>query len=1178
MPTFDEVEAVFHAALRARRSGTSPDLLELCRGDERLRAEVESLLGHYDRAQGGVGVGTQFLETLRLGAGGPAFASVAAVTDDRFTSLVGGRIAGFTLRAALGGGGMGVVFVAEQDSPRRTVAVKLIRPEVATNAMLHRFEREGHILALLNHPGIAHVYAAGVADLHARDGRTVRTPYIAMELVDGPNVLDYVRQSGASPDDCLRLIARVCDAVEHAHRRGVVHRDLKPANILVARGEDGQPQPKVLDFGVARGAGESSTGASDATQLTLHGHLVGTLAYMSPEHVRSANDVDVRSDVYSLGVILYQMLCGKLPVDVSGSSVFEAARQISEAKPEPLGAINRAFRGDVEVIVARALQRDPARRYQWPAELARDVRRYLAGEPIEARRDSLVYVLGKRVAQYRTIALVSALLLVVVLAAAVYGRRQQHASARAAREAIAAHAAAADARHQAERAAERLAAELSASRVDQGRLLAAAGDVSGAERLLWDEYLEHPDSRAARWALWQLYARTGCLRTFAAHPGECRALALAPDGRSFATGGDEGAVRLWSVPHAEPLARLDTRLTNVRGVAFAPDGSRIVAVGDGGAVLLDLRTGARQEIARPGENAHAADFAANGLAVAVGGDDGLVRLCDPDDGALLASIARDAEVPPATTTSNPIGVRGVRFDPFCTHLAAAYEDGTVRLWKVLLRRGAAQVAPGPPVAGRPGTTGYGVDFSRDGAVLVSGSSDRTLSLWRVSDGAALATWFTNNGSPRSAAFSHDGRRIAVPGFWRTQLLDASTGRAALPANLPNLGDGGGFAAAFTPDDELLIATGPEGTCRIWDLTADPATVIDATASPVRDLAVARTRDGCLLASVQSDGEVVVRALRATRALRPLRAPRRVASEEQMRINVGIGAQTLAMTEDGARLVVGRSDGRVITLSTPDGAILQDLAAHDDAVTVVRVTRDGRTLVSGGADDVARVWRWNERARGWEPGPILRCTGDVSGAAIRPDDRAVATIARPGRIQLWQLDNGNLIADAMAPGTPWRAVYSPDGSRLAVGTWDATVQVWSAPDAPAPPRLSLNLPGHTQLVMNQAFHESGELLASVSNDASLRLWDLSDGSADVPTTTHDDHRRRLLVLERGGPDTLCVTFLPADVVGGNSVAVGYGDGTIRIWDLEYFDRHVNGQVEHQRLLRKRAPATSQPAGG
>jgi YD repeat-containing protein len=888
--------------------------------------------------------------------------------------------------------------------------------------------------------------------------------------------------------------------------------------------------------------------------------------------------------VYSLGVILYQMLCGRLPIDVRGSSILEAARQIEEGSPVPLGSLNRALRGDVEVIVARALQRDPARRYQWPAELARDVRRYLAGEPIEARRDSLVYVLGKRAAQYRTLALASAILLVVVIGAAVYARRQQAASALAASEAIAAQHAAAAARQESERAAARLAAELSASRVDQGRLLAAAGDVAGAERLLWDEYLEHPDSPSARWALWQLYARTGCLRTFAAHPGECRTLALAPDGRRFATGGDEPVVRIWSVPDAKPLADLHTGLTSVRAVAFAPDGASVLAAGEGGAVLIDLTTAAPRAVGPPGGDAYGADFAATGLAVAVGSDDGLVRLFDPLGGRLLARLARDeplavdaaagaasASTTP-TTFSRPIGVRAVRFDPSCNHLAAAYEDGAVRLWRIDLRRGSATVTSGPPIAGRPGTTGYGVDFSPDGAVLVSGSSDRTLSLWRVSDGAALGAWPTDNGSPRSAAFSRDGRRIAVPGFWRTQLFDAATGRPAPPRNLPGLGDGGGFAAAFTPDDAFLIATGPSGTCRIWDLAADPATVLPSTASPVRDLAVLRAGDDYLLASVQTNGELVLRALRPQTS--PGGGRRRVSCHEVLRRNVGSGAQTLAVTADGERLVVGRADGHIVTISARDGAPIQDLPAHDDAVTVVRLASDDRTLVSGSADDDARIWRWRADEHGWDAGPTLACDGDIIGAAVSPDDRVVATTSRPGWLQFWSLEDGRPIGRVSAPGTPWRLAYSPDGRRIAIGSWDATVQVWNvSPSSPVSAGLSLNLPGHTQLVMNQAFHESGELLASVSLDGSLRLWDLQKHLHGEPSPSHDERRRCLLVSEAGAGDSLCVAFLPTPVGGGTFVAAGYGDGTIRIWDLEYFDRHIDGQIDYQQQRRQRRPAAT-----
>jgi eukaryotic-like serine/threonine-protein kinase len=282
----------------------------------------------------------------------------------------------------LGEGGMGVVYEAEQENPRRTVALKIIKPRFGSSELRRRFEQEAAALGRLQHPGIAQVYEAGAADSGFGP-----QPYFAMELVHGRPLRDYAAEHHLNTRKRLELMLKISDAVDHAHQRGIIHRDLKPANILVE--ESGQP--KILDFGVAR-ATDSDARATRQTDL---GQVVGTLAYMSPEQaLGDPQELDVRSDVYALGVICFELLAGRLPYRVS-PKLHEAVRAIREEDPAPLSSINRMYRGDVETIIAKALEKDKARRYSSAAALAADIRRHLADEPILARPASTVYQLRK---------------------------------------------------------------------------------------------------------------------------------------------------------------------------------------------------------------------------------------------------------------------------------------------------------------------------------------------------------------------------------------------------------------------------------------------------------------------------------------------------------------------------------------------------------------------------------------------------------------------------------------------------------------------------------------------------------------------------------------------------------------------------------------------------------------
>jgi serine/threonine protein kinase len=312
------------------------------------------------------------------------------------------RVGGFRLLRPIGSGGMGEVWEAEQQRPRRRVALKLVRSDLLTPSLKRRFEFEAEVLGRLEHDGIARIFEAGIDDASGR-------PYFAMEFVDGKRldsrtVLDRFDRAGR-----LRLFVELCRAVQAAHQRGVVHRDLKPANVLVR--DDGKP--KILDFGVAR----LNDGDAGATQRTEAGAIVGTLAYMSPEQAAGdSGRVDTRSDVYALGVILYELLTGKLPIDVTGQALHTAVRAIVEREPAPAASIDRSLRGDLDTIVRRAMEKNPDRRYPSADALADDVQRHLSDEPIQARPPSTLYLLGKFVRRRKALSIATG---VVAIAAVV---------------------------------------------------------------------------------------------------------------------------------------------------------------------------------------------------------------------------------------------------------------------------------------------------------------------------------------------------------------------------------------------------------------------------------------------------------------------------------------------------------------------------------------------------------------------------------------------------------------------------------------------------------------------------------------------------------------------------------------------------------------------------------------
>ena len=399
-------------AVADRPPGERAALLDrLCAGDATLRREVEALLAHdekpalVDTPIDAARVRRAMAEELAGGGAGGDVDSVARPAGAT-TAALPKRVDGYEIVGLLGQGGMGTVYRARQAMPTRLVALKVINPALLTPSLVNRFEFEAQVLAELHHPGIAEIYQAGTADVHGG-----KVPFFAMELIAGESLTQHTAAKGLDRHARLALLRKVCEAVHHAHQKGVIHRDLKPGNILVT--QDGEP--KILDFGVAR---TTTPELRTQTLVTQPGQIVGTLPYMSPEQLAGdSRGVDARSDIYALGVIAYELLGGRLPHDLTGKSLPEAVRAVGSAAPPPLGRIDPALRGDVETIVAKAMDKDPSRRYVSAAELAREIERYLKGEAIEARRDSRAYVLRKAIARHRG-AVAAAIAFVVVLAGA----------------------------------------------------------------------------------------------------------------------------------------------------------------------------------------------------------------------------------------------------------------------------------------------------------------------------------------------------------------------------------------------------------------------------------------------------------------------------------------------------------------------------------------------------------------------------------------------------------------------------------------------------------------------------------------------------------------------------------------------------------------------------------------
>ena len=982
---------------------------EACAGDAELRALVEQLLA-WDAEAGG-----DFLEG---GAVRPR------PTQPDWVERPGTTVGPYTLDRKIGEGGMAIVWLATQTEPvHRTVAMKILKPGMDSRQVLARFEMERHVLALLNHPHVAHVLDAGMTER----GR----PYFVMEYVDGEMLTRYCDEHDLSNAQRLDLFAEVCDAVQHAHQKGVIHRDIKPSNIVVST-HDGQPLPKVIDFGIAKAtAGDLTPG----TVFTEHGQLMGTPEYMSPEQCEGTGDLDVRSDVYSLGVVLYEMLCGRLPYDLEGVPIYDIPRTIRDRTALRPATVDRALAGDLETIVLKALEKDREDRYQSAADLGRDIRRFLSCEPIEARPRSMIYHARLFSRRHRVIVGASAAVLLTLLAAvtvsvafAVDASREATRRAEAEQEAIEERDAAMYRSYVASMAAAesafvarhfaRLQSHLDAAPLDYRgwewhylKTQAEGSEATIPHDAMVDGIAISPDgsiiasgARDGMIRLWDAHTRER-LRTLRGHEGYIHSIAFAPDGRTLVSGGLDATVRLWSVDAAEPIRILTGHTGGVMQVLFRGDGRQVLSAGADGLVRLwDVEAGDEIWSVRHPAGVQGLALRSDGEAVATGDNAGTIRLLDAGSGDELDAF-------PAHTSE----IRHLDFDPSGRRLVSSGRDHAVRVWD--LRTHAA--------------------------------------IWE----SPLGQW--------SAVFSPDGTKVAVgdmsPSF-AINIFDADAGR--LLGSLAGHADTA-YTIAFAPDGMRLLTGSWDRTVRIWDIRPAIGDGTISVGSPV--VSVATSPDDRLIAWATGDGTLAVRDATTLEAIDF------GADDEPSR--------AVAFDATGRLLAVGRASGDIDVFDTATGAPLYKLEGHAAPVQALAFDPNGGRLVSGASDARAIVWDLDDRRivhtlkghRGW-----------VISVAFSPFGRvATATTDVDGEANLWNADTGELVTRLRGHASRIYAVaFSPDGRRLATGSRDQTVRIWDGLSGDGQALLE----GHGQFIASLAWMPDGSRLVGGSFFRALTIWD------------------------------------------------------------------------------------------
>ncbi len=1055
-------------------------LAHACSDDAAVRAEVERLL-HSQAAQ------PEFLEAQSAAE----LLGVQAVTMPLLTP--GRQLGAFRLLRELGQGGGGTVWLAERDDGTYTqqVAIKLVWPGFGSEALL-RFKQEREILARLDHPHIARLLDGGAT----AEG----WHYLVMEYVEGQPLTTYCRTQQLTIPARLALFRAICAAVQYAHQNLIIHRDLKPSNIMVTASIDGKGgTPKLLDFGIAKLLERS---AQDMT-LTGTGQQPFTPLYASPEQIRN-EPITTASDVYSLGVLLYELLTGVRPYGAEATTPPEQMRAVCEDDPPRPSAViverlkkdegerikgvpvplqPAALRGDLDNIVLKALRKEAAQRYPTVEQLSDDLQRHLNGEPVTARPATWRYRAGKYVGRNKPfVAAASTLLLALIVGALVtfWQLRASQARERAQRRELYA----ADMRQAGQELNEgNLARVRELIAKHQPTAEAEAGDDwRGFEwYLLWhaahagQTLLRHPGydfngdlapdgqrlfvrSRDGKIATYDLGTRH-LKELFSDQQDWIADLDVSRDGKRLAAGGrTTGVARVWDIATRRLLSEIKAHDRSVNTVALSPDG-KLLATGsiEATAKVWDVATGRLLHFEQRENWVRDVAFSPDGKVLAIANAKSLYPL-----GQLTLLETGSFRQLGALELSSAL--QQFAFSPDGTLLAGAPRDGIVRLWEVkslkLLREFAAH-----------NDIVWSVAFSPDGKLLASRGNDSKLRLWELSTGASFIKSFSD-AEIASIAFLPSqvpDYIIATSEFGGTTLWDVDKlGQSSTVNQSPSEIN----AVAVAPDGRLIASTGGSRT-RVWQLPELKES--GAYQKNISHYCVLFSSDGRWL--LTAGGKAGLGAETTTFVdLRDLATGALVNSWGGHRGQVS-GA---AFSPDGQWLVTA-GDQTVKLWDVPSGRERLTINAHEFLALAVDVSPDGRRLVSGGYDALAKVW---DAANGRELFRLSGHTYPVNTVKFSPDGKLIATGSSDHLVKLWDAATGRELRTLIGHARDVTGVaFTPDGKRLASASEDRTLRIWEVETGVE----LLTLKGHKDFVTSLAFSPDGQLLITGGRDQTVRLW-------------------------------------------------------------------------------------------